>query len=127
MKKWSFFWLNSIPLSICTGFLTFSKMKFQLCRELDFYEAFFFIINFQKETFTLLIILIVKSLQIELDSTNLLQWNLDLRKPDLRKNFDLRKIVATTYFLVHKLFDLRKIFPKMANLLTGPGTQQQPL
>ena len=38
------------------------------------------------------------------------QWNLDLRKPDLRKNFDLRKIVGTTDFLVHKLFDLRKIF-----------------
>jgi hypothetical protein len=32
------------------------------------------------------------------------------RKPDLRKNLDLRKIVATTDFLVHKLFDLRKIF-----------------
>ena len=40
----------------------------------------------------------------------LLQWNLDLRKPDLRKNLDLRKIVGTTDFLVHKLFDLRKIF-----------------
>ena len=40
----------------------------------------------------------------------LIQWNLDLRKPDLRKNLDLRKIVATTDFLVHKLFDLRKIF-----------------
>jgi hypothetical protein len=39
-----------------------------------------------------------------------LQWNLDLRKPDLRKNLDLRKIVGTTDFLVHKLFDLRKIF-----------------
>ena len=39
-----------------------------------------------------------------------LQWNLDLRKPDLRKNLDLRKIVGTTNFLVHKLFDLRKIF-----------------
>jgi hypothetical protein len=38
------------------------------------------------------------------------QWNLDLRKPDLRKYLDLRKIVATTDFLVHKLFDLRKIF-----------------
>ena len=35
----------------------------------------------------------------------LLQWNLKLRK-----NLDLRKIVATTDFLVHKLFDLRKIF-----------------
>ena len=39
----------------------------------------------------------------------LIQWNLDLRKSDLRKNLDLRKIVATTDFLVHKLFDLRKI------------------
>ena len=38
------------------------------------------------------------------------QYCLDLRKPDLRKNLDLRKIVATTDFLVHKLFDLRKIF-----------------
>ena len=38
------------------------------------------------------------------------QWNLDSRKPDLRKNLDLRKIVGTTDFLVHKLFDLRKIF-----------------
>ena len=40
----------------------------------------------------------------------LLQYALDLRKPDLRKNLDLRKIVATTDFLVHKLFDLGKIF-----------------
>ena len=39
-----------------------------------------------------------------------IQWNLDLRKPDLRKNLDLRKIDGTTDFLVHKLFDLRKIF-----------------
>ena len=39
-----------------------------------------------------------------------IQYTLDLRKPDLRKNLDLRKIVATTNFLVHKLFDLRKIF-----------------
>ena len=38
------------------------------------------------------------------------QWNLDLRKLDLRKNLDLRKIVGTTDFLVHTLFDLRKIF-----------------
>ena len=40
-----------------------------LSQELDFYEANFFTINFQKEkanTFTLLIILTVKSLQIEL-------------------------------------------------------------
>ena len=46
-----------------------------LCQELDFYEAFFFSINFLKEkenTLTLLIILIVKRLQIELHSTNLL-------------------------------------------------------
>ena len=41
---------------------------------------------------------------------NTVQWNLDLRKPDLRKNLDLRKIAATTDFLVHKLFDLRKFF-----------------
>ena len=40
----------------------------------------------------------------------LVQYCLDLRKPDSRKNLDLRKIVATTDFLVHKLFDLRKIF-----------------
>ena len=40
---------------------------------------------------------------------NEVQWNLDLRKPDLRKNLDLRKIVGTTDFLVYKLFDLRKI------------------
>ena len=32
-----------------------------------------------------------------------IQWNLDLRKPDLRKNLDLRKIVGTTNFLVHTL------------------------
>ena len=37
-----------------------------------------------------------------------IQYTLDLRKPDLRKNLDLRKIVATTDFLVQKLFDLRK-------------------
>ena len=35
-----------------------------------------------------------------------IQYTLDLRKPDLRKNRDLRKIVATTDLL----FDLRKIF-----------------
>ena len=46
----------------------------------------------------------------ERTNSTLLQWNLDLRKPDLRKNLDLRKIVCTTNFLVHKLFDLRKIF-----------------
>ena len=27
-----------------------------------------------------------------------IQWNLDLRKPDLRKNFDLRKIVANVSY-----------------------------
>jgi hypothetical protein len=31
-------------------------------------------------------------------------------KLDLRKSLDLRKIVAVTDFLVHKLFDLRYIF-----------------
>ena len=43
-------------------------------------------------------------------SIMLVQWNLDLRKPDLRQNLDLRKIAATADFLVHKLFDLRNIF-----------------
>ena len=41
---------------------------------------------------------------------NSLQINLDLRNCDLRKNLDLRKIVPKTKILVHKLFDLRKIF-----------------
>ena len=41
--------------------------------------------------------------------------NLDLRNCDLKKNLDLRVIVATTDFLVHKLFDLRKIFFSEAN------------
>ena len=49
-------------------------------------------------------------IQITTKMNIMVQWNLDLRKPDLRKNLDLRKIVATTDFLVHKLFDLRKIF-----------------
>ena len=56
-------------------------------------------------------------LQPLVPNTILLQWNLnlrkpdlrknldlrkpDLRKPDLRKNLDLRKIVATTDFLVN--------------------------
>jgi hypothetical protein len=46
-----------------------------LCREFDFYEVKKNIIIFQKEkgnTFTLLIIFIVKSLQKEQNSTNLL-------------------------------------------------------
>ena len=41
---------------------------------------------------------------------NQIPFFFDLRKPDLRKNLDLRKFVGTTDFLVHKLFDLRKIF-----------------
>ena len=44
------------------------------------------------------------------DREKAVQYTLDLRKPDLRKNLDLRKIVGATDFLVHKLFDLRKIF-----------------
>ena len=36
----------------------------------------------------------------------ILQYALYLRKPDFRKNLDQRKIVATTNFLAHKLFDL---------------------
>ena len=48
-----------------------------ICQELDFYEVRKNIIIFQKEkgnTFTLLIIFIVKSLQKEQNSTNLLLW-----------------------------------------------------
>ena len=49
-----------------------------LCQGFEFYEVkFFFVIIFQKEngnTFTLLIIFIVKSLQKEQNSTNLLLW-----------------------------------------------------
>ena len=43
-------------------------------------------------------------------NTLYVQYTHDLRKPDLRKNLDLRKVVGATDFLVHKLFDLRKIF-----------------
>ena len=46
-----------------------------LCRGFDFYEVLFFVNIFQKEkgnTFTLLLILIVKSVQKEQNSTNLL-------------------------------------------------------
>ena len=31
----------------------------------------------------------------------IVQYCLDLRKPDLRKNLELRKIVTTTNFLLH--------------------------
>ena len=48
--------------------------------------------------------------QTDLFFYNTIQINLHLRNYYLRKNLDLRKIVATTDFLVHKLFDLRKIF-----------------
>ncbi len=40
----------------------------------------------------------------------ILQYCLELRKPDLRKNLDLRKIVETIDVLEQKLLDLRKIF-----------------
>ena len=43
-------------------------------------------------------------------AVSVVQINLNLKNCDLRKNLDLRKNVATTDFLVHKLFDLRKIF-----------------
>ena len=36
--------------------------------------------------------------------------NLDFKNCNLRKNLDLRKVVETTKILVHKLFDLRKVF-----------------
>ncbi len=44
------------------------------------------------------------------------QWNLDLRTPNLRKNLNLRNIVGTTDFLVQKLFDLRMILDSIHNL-----------
>ena len=54
--------------------------------------------------------MIANSFSIYGSNSSTIQWNLDLRKPDLKKNLDLRKIVGSTDFLVHKLFDLRKIF-----------------
>ena len=54
--------------------------------------------------------MIANSFSIYGSNSSTIQWNLDLRKPDLKKNLDLRKIVGATDFLVHKLFDLRKIF-----------------
>ena len=60
----------------------------------------------------------------------LVQYALDLRKPNLRKNLDLRKIVATTDFLVHKWFDLRKILGVAKTFLKSRSflfqTQQNP-
>ena len=72
-------WFALVKLKVSVqGFVAHGGYFATLCREVDFYEAFFFFIfTFQKEkanTFTLLIILIVKSLQIELHSTNLLLW-----------------------------------------------------
>ena len=53
---------------------------------------------------------LLKKVNKEIGNSHLVQYTLDLRKPDLRKNLDLRKVVGATDFLVHKLFDLRKIF-----------------
>ena len=50
------------------------------------------------------------SINLNFHCCSVVQYTLDLRKPDLRKNLDLRKIDGATDFLVHKLFDLRKIF-----------------
>ena len=38
------------------------------------------------------------------------QWKLDLRKPDFRKNLDFRKIVATTDFLALVYFSAQSHF-----------------
>ena len=43
---------------------------------------------------------------------NLVQWNLDLRKPDLRKNLDLRKIVGATNFMWPNVQFKKDFFPK---------------
>ena len=79
------------------------------------YGAFFFILNAVFYTYILVSMTSLLELDLAEDVDfrpifHMVQWNLDLRKPDLRKNLDLRKIVGTTNFLVHKLFDLRKIF-----------------
>ena len=55
-------------------------------------------------------LLFYEGLQPQFKKGLLLQYTLDLRKPDLRKTLDLRKIVGATNFLVHKFFDLGKIF-----------------
>ena len=63
-----------IAVNILIYFDLWYQWNIMIARRL-FFMKHFFIINFQKEkanTFTLLIILIVKSLQIELHSTNLL-------------------------------------------------------
>ena len=39
----------------------------------------------------------------------LVQWNLDLRKPDLRKNLDLRKIVGTVKLGNKERYDKEQI------------------
>ena len=49
--------------------------------------------------------MIANSFSIYGSNSSTIQWNLDLRKPDLRKNLDLRKIVATTNFLALMSFD----------------------
>ena len=57
-------------------------------------QFFFFIINFQNEKanpYTLIIILIVKSLQIELHSTNLLPW-----PPICRNIINVQSLQSTT-------------------------------
>ena len=70
-------WSPSCKVSV-QGVVALGGHFATLCQKLDFHEAFFvFSINFQKDKgniLTLLIILIMKSLQIELHSTNLLLW-----------------------------------------------------
>ena len=72
------YWWAGLHIKVSVqGVVAFGGRFATLCQELDFYEVFFFIINFQNEkanTVTLLIILIIRRLQIELHSTNLLLW-----------------------------------------------------
>ena len=44
------------------------------------------------------VLLVLNNFFLKFLNQYLVQYTLDLRKPDLRKNLDLRKIVATTDF-----------------------------
>ena len=70
----------------------------------------FFYVSFWKKLFEFEFNNLILEKTKNIFGNTFIQYCLDLRKPDFKKNLDLRKIVATTDFLVHKLFDLGKIF-----------------
>ena len=88
-------------MSLSVHLLIFNLLQSNFVREADGHLVSPFLMNSWSKP------ILVLTLKFQL---HLVQYTLDLRKPDLRKNLDLRKIVATTDFLVHKLFDLSKIF-----------------